>query len=607
MLSAAAALICAVTPLPADAVSYMYVPQTTLHEFGSVLDPSNQGAYPFGRLAQGSDGDFYGVLLSTGDDVEGGAIFRMTPSGAIKLIYNFADSSVPDHPYEPTSVVIGNDGNFYGTTGFGGTGMRDDGLGGVIFKLTPRGDLTVLHNFSGPDGASDTGTLTQGPDGTLFGATPYGGIDNQGVIYSCTLDGKFTVLHQFDNESNPADGYYPQGEPILGKDGALYGTTAVGGATRGGIVYRLTLDGTETVLHTFFEPNTGDGASPSGALAQDQQGTLYGTTYGGGTSGSYGTIFKINPDGAGYKILYNFTGSADNDDGANPLTGLTLGSDGNFYGVTYRGGISPTDHISAIGYGTAFQVTPSGQVTILHHFSADEAYNPQQPLVQGHNGDLYSSVSNYNGSGGSLYKLRTTLPPSNGSVTGFALNESVATGGSDNPDATITLDEPAGPGGVQVHVMSETGGIASVEPYAFVPEGLTTAHVGVYTGVVSSVINATLDVNGQTDKDVHVKVTPSIRLLPITVDNPNYQAGSGVTPMLNLMFYFPAPKPYGEDIHLTTSDSNAADVPVTVHMQPGESSLFIPITSHSIRNSETVKITANAGGASYSVLLFASK
>ena len=108
--------------------------------------------------------------------------------------------------------------------------MGDDGLGGMIFKLTPRGDSTVLHNFSGPDGASDTGTLTQGPDGTLFGATPYGGIDNQGVIYSCTLDGKFTVLHQFDYKSNLADGYYPQGEPIIGKDGALYGTTAAGGA-----------------------------------------------------------------------------------------------------------------------------------------------------------------------------------------------------------------------------------------------------------------------------------------------------------------------------------------------------------------------------------------
>ena len=108
------------------------------------------------------------------------------------------------------------------------------------------------------------------------------------------------------------------------------------------------------MLHTFYESNTGDGASPRGALAQDQQGTLYGTTYGSGNSGSYGTIFKINPEGDGYKILYNFTGSTDNEDGANPLTGLILGSDGNFYGVTFKGGNSPTDKITALGYGTAF-------------------------------------------------------------------------------------------------------------------------------------------------------------------------------------------------------------------------------------------------------------
>jgi uncharacterized repeat protein (TIGR03803 family) len=173
----------------------------------------------------------------------------------------------------------------------------------------------------------------------------------------------FTVLHAF---SGGADGAFPGGgRLILDAKGNLYGTTLEGGggACSGGCgtIFRLDPTGKETVLYSFTGTG-GDGKYPNGPLIRDAAGNFYGTTFGGGTSGTAcsgygcGTVFKL--DSARQEtVLYSFSGGVD---GATPEAGLARDAAGNLYGTTHLGG--------AFNWGTVFVVNPSGNETVLHSF-----------------------------------------------------------------------------------------------------------------------------------------------------------------------------------------------------------------------------------------------
>jgi uncharacterized repeat protein (TIGR03803 family) len=169
-------------------------------------------------------------------------------------------------------------------------------------------------------------------------------------------DGTETVLYSFCSQSSCADGSYPEAGLIMDGAGNLYGTTNSGGTSGTGVVFKLAPDGTETVLYNFCsQSNCADGSYPSAGLIMDGAGNLYGTTNGGGTSGTgvvAGVVFKLAPDGTEI-VLYSFCSQSSCADGSYPEAGLIMDGAGNLYGTTLSGGST-----SGTGQGVVFMVTP---------------------------------------------------------------------------------------------------------------------------------------------------------------------------------------------------------------------------------------------------------
>jgi uncharacterized repeat protein (TIGR03803 family) len=273
-------------------------------------------------------------------------------------------------------VVQGTDGNLYGTTGSGGTRGS-----GTVFKVTTGGTLTTLHSFIGSDGAIPRAGLVQGMDGGFYGTTWQGGAFGDGTFFKITAGGVFTVLYSFCAEALCADGGGPVVALVQGINGNFYGTNSGGGAYGYGTVFEMTPTGKLTTLHSFL--GSPDGYGPIGSLLQDDNGTLYGTTFLGGTYDN-GTVFKMSPTGE-ESILYNFCSQTNCSDGSWPEAALILGANGSFYSTTSQGG--------SIGVGTVFELTGQGKLTTLYNFGAVGG-NPVSPLVLGTDGNFYGTVLN---------------------------------------------------------------------------------------------------------------------------------------------------------------------------------------------------------------------
>lgn len=330
---------------------------------------SLNGASPQAPLLQLPDGSFYGTTGS-GGAVGKGTVFKITPQGDLTVLHSFAGGADGANP--EAGLILAKDGNFYGTTSSGGTSQF-----GTVFRMTPAGVVTVLHSFTqnNGDGAFPSAALLQATDGNLYGTTQFGGISGFGIVFRVTLEGNFAVVHSFTS----SEGYRPYAALIQGSDGNLYGTTSSGGATgASGTVFSLTLSGSFAVLHSFAQST--DGGGLQGGLVQTSDGNLYGVTRSGpGTS--RGTVFKMTPSGA-VTILHTFSGS----DGASSNTTLVLGVDGNLYGTTTSGGSSNT--------GTVFQIKPSGDFTVLHSFGGTtDGAAPTGALTLGSDGKFYGAAS----------------------------------------------------------------------------------------------------------------------------------------------------------------------------------------------------------------------
>ncbi len=302
---------------------------TTLYTFSNSAD----GIGPQSNLIQAADGNLYGTTTA-GGAYDNGTVFKLSLAGAFSVLASFPANPCPIYN---SAVVQGSDGNFYGTT-TGGTSCA-----GTVYRITPAGALTTLHNFSGPDGALPQAALLQLSGGAFYGTTSQGGTDNLGTVFSITASGALTTLVSFDG----TNGAWPAAALVLGTDGNLYGTTSAGGADNGGTVFRITPAGTLTTLYSFTGGS--DGFAPNG-LIDATDGDFYGTT-GGGTngcltagrcSGSVGTIFEITTSGA-LTTLYSFAVA----DGENPAAALVQAASGDFYGTTSAGGLD--------GLGTVFE------------------------------------------------------------------------------------------------------------------------------------------------------------------------------------------------------------------------------------------------------------
>ncbi len=309
-----------------------------------------------------------------GGPSEEGSIFALTPGGNLTFDYSFDGA---DGAEPVAGVIQATDGNLYGTT-----------FGDTIFKITPAGAVSTLYAFclqSGcPDGSVPLGALIQGSDGNLYGTTQQGGTNGDGTVFRITLSGALTTLHSFTK----ADGSSPYAGLVQATSGNFYGTTQYGGANGYGTVFAITPGGKLTTLYSFCtQTNCTDGAQPTAQLIQGPDGSLYGTTYEGGGSaecaGGCGTVFMITPSGA-LTTLHTFSYTTD---GGLPVAGVTRGTDGNFYGTTFEGGTS--------GYGTIFSITPTGTLTTLHDFCVQICTDggfPTGGLYQGTDGGFYGTA-----------------------------------------------------------------------------------------------------------------------------------------------------------------------------------------------------------------------
>jgi uncharacterized repeat protein (TIGR03803 family) len=291
---------------------------TNLHSFDDT-----DGANPAAGLIQATNGDFYGTMPAGGANGDG-TVFQITHSGTFTTLYSFcSQTNCPDGASPGAGLVQASNGDFYGTTRFGGASDS-----GTVFKITAAGTLTTLHSFDTRDGANPAGALIQASNGDFYGTTVGGGSDGDGTVFKMTAAGTLTTLHSFE----VTDGANPDAGLIQATNGDFYGTTVGGGAGGDGTVFKMTAAGTLTTLHSF--DNT-DGANPYAALIQATNGDFYGTTEVGGAN-AFGTIFKISASGT-LTTLYSFCPQSGCPDGADPYAGLVQDTNGTFYGTTYQG------------------------------------------------------------------------------------------------------------------------------------------------------------------------------------------------------------------------------------------------------------------------------
>jgi uncharacterized repeat protein (TIGR03803 family) len=307
-----------------------------------------------------------------------------------------------------SGLVQGTDGSFYGTSVYGGpTGWPSNG---TVFKVSPNGAITTLPQFCLAsrcvDGQYPRASLLLGNDGNLYGTTAQGGATDFGSVFRINSKGTLVTVYSFCPQKGCSDGSFPSSPLVQGKDGQFYGSTYEGGANNHGTLFRVSPNGELTQLYRFCsETGCADGNRPSGAgMVQSTDGNFYGVTGLGGSHGPYGTVFKLTPSGK-FTSLYSFCSQANCADGIQP-SGLLRATDGNFYGTTAAGGACP---YSAQGCGTIFKITTAGELTVLYTFCLQSnCYDGAFPagLVQATDGNIYGVTSQGGQVGaGSIFKI----------------------------------------------------------------------------------------------------------------------------------------------------------------------------------------------------------
>jgi uncharacterized repeat protein (TIGR03803 family) len=332
------------------------------------------GAYPAANTIA-VNGLLYGTTDGGGSYDKGicksgcGTVFSLDLKlGAEKVLHSFCSQPNCADGYLSTSLIDVN-GILYGTTLVGGeTGCGGYGCGTAFSIDLNTGAEKVLHSFcSQPkctDGQWPLASLID-VNGMLYGTTEYGGEQGLGTVFALDpMTGAETVLYSFCSQQNCTDGYLPAAG-LTAVNGTLYGTTPGGGTYNAGTVFALDPNtGVEKVLYSFCQagyPCT-DGEDPVASLI-DVKGTLYGTTEYGGGGGGGGTVFEISPDGT-ETVLYSFCRQQNCADGQWPVASL-IDVNGKLYGTTYEGGAGCPVYS---GCGTVFMLKKKRLITTTHKF-----------------------------------------------------------------------------------------------------------------------------------------------------------------------------------------------------------------------------------------------
>ncbi|MDB6094044.1 MAG: Por secretion system C-terminal sorting protein [Verrucomicrobia bacterium] len=382
-----------------------------VYSISHAFEPQADGSYPAAGLATGPASNLIGTLSQDGP-YNLGALFSISTEGAFSILHALTGFRAGQRPL--AGLIQASDGWLYGATAYGGL----YGLGTVYrLKLDGSGH-TVLHSFDGAnDGSAPRARLLQARDGRLYGSAEYGGLQQAGTLFRLNLDGTgFTVLRAL---TAATDGANPQGTLMQAADGMIYGTTS---ERLHSSVFRLNSDGTGftrlfstsgVVCHAglvqaddgrlfgmtansiFSLTSTGtnfttvrdfnggyDGGEPFGELVKGRDGKLYGITSDGGT-GRGGTVFSLALSNLAVEVVHPLVTSIE---GGYSQCALSLGADGNLYGVTSVGG--PAEN------GTLFSVTPAGVLTVLDTFASPiQGNGPSGTPLQATNGLVYGTTA----------------------------------------------------------------------------------------------------------------------------------------------------------------------------------------------------------------------
>ncbi len=433
----------------------------TLYSFSG----GNDGGTPNG-LALGPDGNLYGTTQFDGPQHHLGTVFKITTNGTLTTLNSFSGAN---GSISMTALTPGNDGNFYGTTEFGGAFFS-----GNVFKVSPAGALATIYSFTGgSDGSDPVAALLQATDGNFYGTMTEGGAYGTGNVFRLTPGGGFTNIYSF---TGGIDGSAPINPVIQGSDGNFYGTTG-GGLHGDGNVFKLTPNGVITNLYSF----TGgmDGSVPSGALVQGTDGNLYGTTKNSSIGGLafYGTIFRVSTNGA-FTTLFELNFNT----GSYPYAGLIQGADGNFYGTTYSGGANSD--------GAMFVVTPGGTYTTLASFDGfDDGAHPESALVQGTDGSFYGTTTTGGPNGhGTVFRLSVTSAPQ---ITAQPAPQSAFAGATVTFSVAVFGAQPLSYQWKQNGTnLTDGGGISGSGSRILTLRNVTAASAGTYSVIVSNAVNS---------------------------------------------------------------------------------------------------------------------
>jgi uncharacterized repeat protein (TIGR03803 family) len=340
----------------------------------------NDGATPYAGPVL-LNGNLYGTTY-LGGSYGNGSVYRLSPSGSswkYNSLYSF--KNLPDGAGPGFgSLAIGHDGALFGTTEGGG-------YFGTDFEICAcKGREVQIHQFGrGTDGAQPIGGVVLDSAGNFYGTTSLGGTYNNGTVFEEKKSGDKWIESVIYNFTGGNDGINPPAGVTLDAHGNLYGTTSLGGAHGGGVVYKLSAHGSgwkQTVLHTFR--GASDGQNPVGGVVLDKAGNLYGTTFDGGVNGG-GTVYKLSPSGTGWRFttLYSLTGGY-----GGPYNKLTL-AHGNIYGFTEAEGKN--------GLGSVFKLAPGKggwTFTDLYDFvGGSEGAQPYGSVAVDKDGNVFGTTN----------------------------------------------------------------------------------------------------------------------------------------------------------------------------------------------------------------------
>ena len=471
--------------------------ETVLYNFGNASD----GQYPFAGLIFDNSGNLYGTT-GNGGTFGFGTVFELSPNGnggwAETVLHNFGNSSDGQNPY--AGLIFDNSSNLYGTTAYGGIFG-----GGTTFELSPNGNggwaETVTYNFgSGSDGDLPHAGLILDASGNLYGTTVYGGMFGRGTAFELSPYGNGgwveAVLYDF---GNGPDGQYPYAGLTFDNSGNLYGTTAAGGLYSGGTVFELAPSNSMAKNNKCCREKTRyslgsrtDGLNPQAGVIFDNSGNLYGTTANGGTQ-NLGTVFQIRVVQIALTLQPALISG-----GQLSIARVALSQPAQTGGL----GISISSQNPVVAHMQSLIVVPAGATSTA--FAVRAAHVRQQTSV------LISATSNfsqtssiltvsptrvhYSGPSGSEDSMPVTTPISRSQDPGAALEikpppvklifESASTKGGLILVSTLTVNEPAPPGGIDLALSSDNPRVAHVPSLVSIPAGATSTSFTITTSAV---------------------------------------------------------------------------------------------------------------------------